>query len=306
MADDGRGELLAIARDARALLDRERNRGRRRFVLGEFGTAAGRGVEDQPEGPSAARAAVAQPHYTDASARARTGGPEVGSSTPLPEVLALPGFEDVVPKRPAPGAAPTHVTAPRLTLHADLPQDLAALSTLVSTCRKCGLCETRTQTVFSDGPPNARLVLVGEAPGRDEDAQGVPFVGRAGQLLNKMLAAIELKREEVYICNVLKCRPPDNRTPLPEEVERCLPYLEQQIALIRPTLICALGLSAMQALLGTKASMTSMRGRTFEFRGVPLVPTYHPAALLRNPGLKRDAWTDLQRVRDLLLAGRAA
>jgi DNA polymerase len=221
---------------------------------------------------------------------------------PLPEALALPGFETMVPKPPA---APVPA-APTLSLHADLPQDLAELSKLVSTCRKCGLCETRTQTVFSDGAPTARLLLVGEAPGRDEDAQGVPFVGRAGQLLNKMLAAIELKREEVYICNVLKCRPPENRTPLPEEVERCLPYLEQQIALIRPTLICALGLSAMQALLGTKASMTSMRGRTFEFRGVPLVPTYHPAALLRNPGLKRDAWVDLQRVRDLLLAGRAA
>ena len=263
MADDGRGELLAIARDTRALLDRERGRGRTRFVLGV---------------------------------------PEVESPMPLPEALALPGFETMVPKPPA---APVPA-APTLSLHADLPQDLAELSKLVSTCRKCGLCETRTQTVFSDGAPTARLLLVGEAPGRDEDAQGVPFVGRAGQLLNKMLAAIELKREEVYICNVLKCRPPDNRTPLPEEVERCLPYLEQQIALIRPTLICALGLSAMQALLGTKASMTSMRGRTFEFRGVPLVPTYHPAALLRNPGLKRDAWVDLQRVRDLLLAGRAA
>jgi DNA polymerase len=272
MAEFGRGELGEIAREARVLLERERARGRRRIVLGERGASV-------------------------ADARAAEG--PSGWSSMLPEVLALPGFEAMVPATPV-------VTAPRLSLHADLPQDLAELSKLVSTCRKCGLCETRTQTVFADGAPTARLLLVGEAPGRDEDAQGVPFVGRAGQLLNKMLAAIELKREEVYICNVLKCRPPDNRTPLPEEVERCLPYLEQQIALIRPTLICALGLSAMQALLGTKASMTSMRGRTFEFRGVPLVPTYHPAALLRNPGLKRDAWTDLQRVRDLLNAGKAA
>jgi DNA polymerase len=216
-------------------------------------------------------------------------------------VLALPGFEDVLPPRVAPIS-----TAPALNLHPDLPQDLTSLATLVSSCRKCGLCETRTQTVFADGAPTARLLFVGEAPGRDEDAQGVPFVGRAGQLLNKMLAAIDLKREEVYICNVLKCRPPENRTPQPEEVERCLPYLEQQIALIRPDLICALGLSAAQALLGTKASMTSMRGRTFEFRGIRLIPTYHPAALLRNPGLKREAWADLQRVRDLLRAGSAA
>ena len=214
------------------------------------------------------------------------------------EVLALPGFESAVPTSPAalPIAQPL---APRT----DLPQDLPSLATLVSTCRKCALCETRTQTVFADGAPTARLLLVGEAPGRDEDAQGIPFVGRAGQLLNKMLAAIDLKREDVYICNVLKCRPPENRTPLPEEVERCLPYLEQQIALIRPSLICALGLSAAQALLRTKSSMTSMRGRVFEFRGVRLIPTYHPAALLRNPALKRDAWADLQQVRELLRSG---
>ena len=142
--------------------------------------------------------------------------------------------------------------------------------------------------------------------GGTKTRRGSRSSGRAGQLLNKMLAAIDLKREEVYICNVLKCRPPENRAPQPEEVEQCLPYLEQQIALIRPSLICALGLSAMQALLGTKASMTSMRGRMFEFRGVPLVPTYHPAALLRNPNLKREAWVDLQRIRDLLRAGSPA
>ena len=196
----------------------------------------------------------------------------------------------------------TTAVAPR----EDLPQDLPTLAKVVSTCPKCRLCETRTQTVFADGSPTARLMFVGEAPGRDEDAQGVPFVGRAGQLLNKMIAAIKLRREDVYICNVLKCRPPENRTPAPDEVEQCRPYLEQQIALVKPALICALGLSAMQALLQTKASMGSMRGKTFEYRGVPLIPTYHPAALLRNPALKHEAWVDLQRVRDLLRAGSAA
>jgi DNA polymerase len=145
-------------------------------------------------------------------------------------------------------------------------------------------------------------VFVGEAPGRDEDLKGLPFVGRAGQLLDKMIAAIDLRRDEVYICNVLKCRPPDNRTPNPEEVEQCRPYLEQQIALVRPALICALGLSAVQALLQTKSSMASMRGKTFAWKGIPLIPTYHPAALLRNPALKREAWTDMQRVRDTLKA----
>ena len=121
-----------------------------------------------------------------------------------------------------------------------------------------------------------------------------------------MITAIDLKREEVYICNVLKCRPPENRTPAPGEVEQCLPYLEQQLAILKPALLCALGLSAVQALLKTKASMTSLRGRTFEYKGIPLIPTYHPAALLRNPGLKREAWEDLQRVRDTLRARTAS
>jgi DNA polymerase len=205
------------------------------------------------------------------------------------QALALPGFETA-----AHGVS------------ADLPGDLDALARLVSTCRNCGLCETRTQTVFADGSPRARLVFVGEAPGRDEDAKGLPFVGRAGQLLDKMIAAIDLRREEVYICNVLKCRPPENRTPLPNEVEQCLPYLAQQIALLKPALICALGLSAAQALLSTKGSMASLRGKTFEYRGIPLIPTYHPAALLRNPSLKREAWEDLKRVRDTLVAGTSA
>ena len=177
---------------------------------------------------------------------------------------------------------------------------LPDLAAAVAACRRCALCGTRTQTVFADGDPRARLLFVGEAPGRDEDAQGIPFVGRAGQLLNKMIAAIEMTRESVYICNVLKCRPPDNRVPAPDEVEQCRPYLEQQIAIVKPALICALGLSATQALLQTKASMSSMRGKTFAFRGVPVIPTYHPAALLRTPGLKREAWVDLQRVRDFL------
>jgi uracil-DNA glycosylase len=230
---------------------------------------------------------------------------------PASEVLTLPGFEKAVLPEPLRAGAtgsfrqvvPTPQTA---TLHAHLPQDLPSLQELIRDCRLCTLCKTRTQTVFADGKPAARLLLVGEAPGRDEDLQGLPFVGRAGQLLNKMLAAIDLKREDVYICNVLKCRPPENRTPMLDEVEKCSPYLEQQIALVKPALIGALGLSAAQALLRTKASMGSMRGRRFEYRGIPLIATYHPAALLRNPGLKRDAWVDLQAIRDFLRDAAAA
>jgi len=240
--------------------------------------------------------------------RERTRGRErIALSAPTPpvptETLILPGFEP----KPVPSfGPPPAAAAPALTLRGDLPDDLGTLARMVSECRKCGLCSTRTNTVFADGTPRARLVFIGEAPGRDEDLRGLPFVGRAGQLLDKMIAAIDLKREDVYICNVLKCRPPENRTPAPEEVEQCLPYLEQQLTLVRPALICALGLSAVQALLKTKTSMASMRGRTFEYRGIPLIPTYHPAALLRNPGLKREAWEDMQRVRDTLKARTAS
>ncbi|HET7497099.1 MAG TPA: uracil-DNA glycosylase [Candidatus Eisenbacteria bacterium] len=204
------------------------------------------------------------------------------ASVAAPAVASLPASVPIAPRE-------------------DVSRALSELAAAVAACRACSLCRTRTKTVFADGDPAARLLFVGEAPGRDEDAQGLPFVGRAGQLLNKMIAAIDLKREGVYICNVLKCRPPDNRVPAPDEVERCRPFLEQQIELVKPALICALGLSAAQALLQTKSSMASMRGKTFAFRGVPVIPTYHPAALLRNPGLKREAWVDLQRVRDFLL-----
>jgi uracil-DNA glycosylase len=310
--DEGRGELAGIVRETRVLLERERARGRTRFVFGTAAIAAlgdaaiaalGDAATSDLTGPGTSNlrdlSSPVGPQRLSEPHRGLRRLPPVDVPGPSSaEVMALPGFESVVPQQTQRATA-IPISQP-LAPSPDLPQDLSVLAKLVSTCRKCGLCETRTQTVFADGPPTARLLLVGEAPGRDEDAQGIPFVGRAGQLLNKMLAAIDLKREEVYICNVLKCRPPENRTPLPEEVERCLPYLEQQIAVIRPSLICALGLSAAQALLRTKASMTSMRGRVFEFRGVPLIPTYHPAALLRNPGLKREAWVDLQRVRDAL------
>ncbi|HEX7077325.1 MAG TPA: uracil-DNA glycosylase [Candidatus Eisenbacteria bacterium] len=265
-----RGELAAIAMEARILLERERAKGRRRM----------------------------------ASPASRNGAPPLAAppaTAAAAEVLALPGFESLVPRPPSAPSSPSAIPASKpLAPRDDLPQDLEAIRALVAACTKCGLCETRTRTVFADGDARARLMFVGEAPGRDEDAQGVPFVGRAGQLLNKMIAAIEMKREEVYICNVLKCRPPDNRVPAADEVERCRPYLEQQVAIVRPAVICALGLSAAQALLETKATMSSMRGKTFQYRGVPLIPTYHPAALLRNPSLKNEAWVDLQRVRDLV------
>lgn len=192
-------------------------------------------------------------------------------------------------------------------------QQAQALATLdaeqVKGCRKCPLCETRTNTVFGSGSPSARLVFVGEAPGRDEDEQGLPFVGRAGQLLTKMIVAMGLKREDVFICNVLKCRPPDNREPAAEEVASCSPYLFEQLQIIQPRVIVALGAPAARTLLNTKESIGRLRGRFHDFyvsgtpmmgEPTPLMPTYHPAYLLRSPGEKRKAWADLQEVMKLL------
>ncbi len=161
-------------------------------------------------------------------------------------------------------------------------------------CTRCKLHPHRTQIVFGVGHPEADLVFVGEAPGADEDAQGEPFVGRAGQLLTRMIEAIGLKREEVYICNVLKCRPPNNRTPEPDEIASCEPFLIAQLKSIKPRLICALGGIAVSALLKTKTPLSKLRGGFHDYQGIPLLVTYHPAYLLRNPNEKKSAWQDLQ------------
>ncbi len=178
---------------------------------------------------------------------------------------------------------------------------LAHLVKDVQACRRCPLYETATQGVVSDGTPEAELVFIGEAPGREEDRQGKPFVGAAGQLLTKMIEAMGLTRGQVYICNVIKHRPPDNRTPLPEEVAACLPYLEEQIRVIQPKVICVLGSVAAKALFGPHVSIMKIRGEVREYGGIPLVPTFHPAYLLRNPEAKRPAWEDLKKVKRILL-----
>jgi uracil-DNA glycosylase len=167
------------------------------------------------------------------------------------------------------------------------------------TCVKCPLGHTRTNFVYGVGNPHATVIFVGEAPGADEDAQGEPFVGRAGQLLNKILAAVELKREEVYICNILKCRPPNNRDPQPTEMELCSPYLFKQIEFIRPKFIICLGRISAQWFLQTTSSLTSLRGRTHDFHNAKLIVTYHPAALLRNPNWKKPAWEDMKMFKAL-------
>ncbi len=178
--------------------------------------------------------------------------------------------------------------------------DLERLRAVADACRRCKLHETRTRPVFADGTPEARVMCVGEAPGRREDETGLPFVGRAGQLLDRLLTAVGLGRDRVFICNVLKCRPPENRNPLPAEIERCSPFLLRQVALVDPAVVVAFGTFAARTLLGSNESLGRLRQRTHLYEGRPLVVTYHPAALLRNPGWIRPTWEDLQRVRSIL------
>ncbi|MDF1590008.1 MAG: uracil-DNA glycosylase [Desulfobacterales bacterium] len=175
-------------------------------------------------------------------------------------------------------------------------ETLAEIRTDLGDCRRCGLAAGRSHIVFGSGHPQARLVFVGEGPGHEEDQQGEPFVGAAGQLLTKIIQAMKLSRKDVYICNIVKCRPPGNRNPAPDEIAACSPFLERQIAAIKPKLICALGTFAAQTLLATNIPISKLRGSFYPYRGVRVLPTYHPAFLLRNPERKRDVWEDVQKL----------
>ena len=206
------------------------------------------------------------------------------------------GFRDVdVTARRAAGAA---AVGPAAAEGGDplAAGDLAGMGALLADCRRCRLCQGRTHVVFGVGNPGARVVFIGEAPGADEDRLGEPFVGRAGQLLNEMLRAIRLRREDVYIANVLKCRPPGNRDPQDDEAAACLPFLRRQIELISPAVIVTLGRVAARHLLGTTAPISSYRGRWTTWQGTPVLPTFHPAYLLRNPAAKAQAWADLKQL----------
>jgi DNA polymerase len=180
-----------------------------------------------------------------------------------------------------------------------LTESLEKLNNLICNCTKCTLHKGRNKFVFGSGNPNADALVIGEGPGAEEDKQGLPFVGRAGKLLTDMLKAIKFERDEVYIGNIVKCRPPENRTPLPEEMDTCLPYLKKQIEIIKPKLILCLGLTAAKGLLKKRESLTNLRGKVFEYENIKVVVTYHPAALLRNPNWKKPAWQDLQMFRKL-------
>lgn len=218
---------------------------------------------------------------------------------PLAGVSGGAGADAVAPEaRPAeasvlPGGGPATSEEMLAVLKAEIGPD----------CRRCKLCDLgRRQVVFGVGHPRARLMFVGEGPGEEEDRQGEPFVGRAGQLLTKIIEAISLTREQVYIANVIKCRPPGNRNPEPDEVASCEPFLFRQIEAIGPRVIVALGKFAAQCLLRSPEPITRLRGREFDYRGATLIPTFHPAYLLRNPSAKREVWEDMKKVRALLVA----
>jgi DNA polymerase len=222
--------------------------------------------------------------------------------------LRVLGFPPASPRRALQAASPAAATpvaattsdlfaAPGVSAAGDLP----ALREHIGDCRRCKLAPHRTHLVFGVGNPRARLVFVGEAPGRDEDLQGEPFVGRAGQLLTEIITkGMRLRREDVYIANVIKCRPPENRNPEPDEVTSCEPFLLRQLELIGPEVVVALGKFAVQTLLRTKAPITRLRGRWYDYHGIKLMPTFHPAYLLRNPADKRLVWEDVQKVMQAL------
>jgi uracil-DNA glycosylase family 4 len=206
------------------------------------------------------------------------------------------------------GAPP--IPGPGLTVVTELPAILGdplgdaatldAVAELIAGCTRCALCTTRTRTVPGEGDPSARLMLVGEGPGATEDQTGRPFVGQAGQLLDKILEAIECPRPTTFIANIVKCRPPQNRKPLPDEMAACLPYLHRQVALVKPKVLIALGSTAAEGMLGVKKSLGELRGKVHRWNGIPLVVTYHPAALLRNPNWKKPTWDDVRIARQLL------
>jgi DNA polymerase len=252
-------------------------------------------AEGNPPSDEAVRPLPAEPPVTEVSEVVEVE-PEVPVE-PAPAVEKMPRKKKL-PRMEVVGSADLlgAMEGPELTVEEKV-KALGKIAKEVAQCKKCPhLAEARTKAVPGEGNPNAKIVFVGEAPGADEDRQGRPFVGRAGQLLTKIIEACGLKREDVFICNILKSRPPDNRTPLPTEVFNCMPYLHRQLEIIRPQFIVALGATPAQNLLETKDSIGRLRGKLFLYRGIKLMCTYHPAYLLRNPAEKVKVWEDMRRL----------
>jgi DNA polymerase len=258
------------------------------------------GIERSVQVAAAAPVEPARPER--AAVRRPETGPHAPAAAPAPSGVP----KESLPVGPAPIVAPPPVRAP---VAAPLdPEEkrrrLAVLAETVKGCTRCALHAGRTQTVFARGDGSSGLCFVGEGPGADEDEQGFPFVGKAGQLLDKMIGAMGFSRDEVYVCNIVKCRPPDNRKPAPEEMAACMPYLVEQLSILQPQVIVALGATAVQGLFGTSEGITRLRGRWKLYQGeVPVMPTFHPAFLLRDQSKKKEVWDDLQAV--LRQLGRA-
>jgi DNA polymerase len=251
------------------------------------------GAAGVPRGETAPARAVPPPE-----ARGEVPSPAIGGAPPQGAILGQP--EAGKPTAGPPGTPPAPTLDPEQRV-----QRLTVLAETVKGCTRCGLATGRTQTVFARGTGTSRLMFVGEGPGADEDAQGFPFVGKAGQLLDRMISAMGFTRDEVYVANIVKCRPPNNRKPEPEEMAACMPYLTEQIELVAPEVIVALGATALQGMFGTGEGIMRVRGRWRLYQGrIPVMPTFHPAYLLRTPAAKREVWDDLQAV--LRQMGRTA
>ena len=288
-------KLVGIKRGGRAALERARPLVTEADGRNAVGESASAGWRD------ALRATVALPDSPRADARA----PEpvrAADAPPLPDdgENAPPKARPVTSAPAAPGLVVGSADGERVAGEIGAATDLAQLAELIKRCTRCDLYKTATNAVPGEGNAHAGFMCIGEAPGAQEDATGRPFFGQAGQLLTKILQAVNLSREEVFILNVLKHRPPGNRNPLPEEVSACRPYLVRQVELVAPKVILALGTFAAQSLLETKLSIGKLRGSVHRYHGIPVIVTYHPAALLRNPAWKRPTWEDVQLARRIL------
>jgi uracil-DNA glycosylase family 4 len=290
MVDPDPGLLAAL----RELIELDRGFGLEVVEKGGAVTALADGVADSPE--------ASPPAIGQSEAQSLTQPPMAPSPATLP----------VAPPPATPAQVPAVVRVETVPVSAlattndpgtgsDVAATLADLATRIAGCKACALGSCRTRTVPGEGNPRPELVFVGEGPGADEDASGRPFVGKAGQLLDAMIIAMGLRRDQVFIANVVKCRPPENRTPEPEEIAACMPFLQAQLAALAPKVICTLGATPLKALLGNpKAGITALHGSRQVWRGVPLIPTYHPAYLLRNPAMKKPCWEDLKIVLGVL------
>ena len=321
-ADDLRKEAASIAHAAKRLIERERARGGGELLAAGVAKARAKGIVLPPvPEPVAKPATLEAAPMAPAAPSAPAAAPAAPAAPPagnMPDFIAnSPAFKEPAPQ-PEPKIAPDFVLPPftedlypsalggnrDAIVAASLPV-LAEVAAQANACEKCGLCKTRTKAVPGVGSARSGIVFVGEAPGADEDLRGEPFVGRAGELLTKMIEGmhqralipgVKLDRDEVYIVNVLKCRPPENRNPLPHEIEACSPYVMRQLEALQPRVICCLGKFAAELLLGMKGTISSMRGKTYRWKGAKLIVTYHPAYCLRSPSAKRPVWDDLQRL----------